>query len=455
MHEEGMTTAEVAERVGVHKDTLLRWLREGLIPEPARNHFNWRMFSNAEVEAAVRFATRKEPLPAEAVHSLEQLRKIDWGFDSAKTNYLTHSIHPYPAKFIPQIPNALIQELSSVGDTILDPFTGSGTTLVEALLLHRNAIGIDANPIACLISKCKTSEISAKDVERLDAFALETEALATARGELAIQPQLFTAAGLEGGDHPLLTSPDIEFWFPEVVAEELAHIVTRIEHFHGTAALAAKVALSAIIVAVSKQDSDTRYVRREKKIQPGETLARFSRSLRSVVSSLTRLKELVDTAKVDVIQADVLTCPKIPKVDLVVTSPPYPNAYSYHLYHRTRMAWLGLDQPTFKKVEIGSHRKFSRRIPTKEKLEVFEQEFSTVAGYLYQALKKGGYCCFIVGDSTIDGKRIDTAELLSQIFQRSGFSEMDRLGRTIKRNRKSFNPVIGKIKTEKILILRK
>src|SRR5436309_4237098 len=94
------------------------------------------------------------------VHQLANLNAIDWDFSKAKTVYLTHGLHPYPAKFIPQIPNALIQELSSVGETIADIFCGSGTTLLEALQLKRHAVGIDANPLASLITRAKTTPLS-------------------------------------------------------------------------------------------------------------------------------------------------------------------------------------------------------------------------------------------------------------------------------------------------------
>ena len=60
-----------------------------------------------------------------------------------------------------------------------------------------------------------------------------------------------------------------------------------------------------------------------------------------------------------VLEADVLEAPATAPFDLVVTSPPYPNAYSYHLYHRSRLIWLGYDPERFKKIEIGSHRKYS------------------------------------------------------------------------------------------------
>jgi len=68
-------------------------------------------------------------------------------------NYLTHNIHPYPAKFIPQIPSCFIETYSKKNDVVLDPFCGSGSTLLEATIRDRKAIGLDLNPIATLISR--------------------------------------------------------------------------------------------------------------------------------------------------------------------------------------------------------------------------------------------------------------------------------------------------------------
>ena len=53
--------------------------------------------------------------PSQESAAISRLLEIEWDFASAKTGYLTHSLHPYPAKFIPQIPSSLIQELSSPG----------------------------------------------------------------------------------------------------------------------------------------------------------------------------------------------------------------------------------------------------------------------------------------------------------------------------------------------------
>src|SRR5205823_8654142 len=114
-----------------------------------------------------------------------------------------------------------------------------------------------------------------------------------------------------------------------------------------------QVALSSIIITVSKQDSDTRYVRRDKKIAPGDTLKRFARALADSTEAIAALTEGVSPSlRCEVYKANLLTRPEIGVVDLVVCSPPYPNAYSYHLYHMTRMIWLGMDQPTFKQEEI-------------------------------------------------------------------------------------------------------
>ncbi len=63
----------------------------------------------------------------------------------SETTYMTHSIHPYPAKFIPQIPSRIIDECSNERHTVLDPFCGSGTTLLEARRKGRDSIGFDIN----------------------------------------------------------------------------------------------------------------------------------------------------------------------------------------------------------------------------------------------------------------------------------------------------------------------
>src|SRR5207237_10413987 len=65
-------------------------------------------------------------------------------------NPLTHGLHPYPAKFIPHIPRALIAAYSKKGDLVCDPMCGSGTTMIEAAVAGRASIGIERNPVGAL-----------------------------------------------------------------------------------------------------------------------------------------------------------------------------------------------------------------------------------------------------------------------------------------------------------------
>ena len=79
----------------------------------------------------------------------------DWEFANANTTYLTHGIHPYPARMIPQIASRLILRYSRQNDLIVDPFSGSGTVNLESMLNKRFSYGFDINPLAHLIQKVK------------------------------------------------------------------------------------------------------------------------------------------------------------------------------------------------------------------------------------------------------------------------------------------------------------
>jgi len=451
-----LSTSEVATLAGIHRDTLLRWLRKRLVPEPGRDRHGWRIFTPKEADYCATFAKSSSPKPEPPpVHSegIEVLERIDWDFSSAKTIYLTHGIHPYPAKFIPQIPNALIQELSSVGETVADIFCGSGTTLVEALTLKRNAVGVDANPLACLISEAKTIRVNKADVSCLEELIYRALNLAKQFGSPS-QPTLF------GPFKSSAWRPDhaaIKFWFEPFVVEELAEVLSWCRSLRTESSQKiALVAFSSIIVWVSKQDSDTRYVRRIKKISPGDTFRRFGRTLAEALQAAVEFTKIAEPRfKSRVFNANVLGKVGIGEIDLVVCSPPYPNAYSYHLYHMTRMLWLGMNSAKFKREEIGSHRKYSSRSSNGATVDTFRQEIEITFQWLHHHLRVHRYACFVLGDSTIKGKVIDNASLFSEIAQKCGFAEVARISRRMKDTRKAFNPRIGKIKKEQILILQK
>ena len=84
----------------------------------------------------------------------------------------THGFHKYPAKFIPHIPRWAIEKYlnSSKKKTILDPFCGSGTTLVEGILAGHNVIGIDIDPLSALISKVKTTRVDVYELYKISSW---------------------------------------------------------------------------------------------------------------------------------------------------------------------------------------------------------------------------------------------------------------------------------------------
>ncbi len=458
------TTKEVAKKVGVHRDTILRWLREGKISEPNRDRNGWRKFSNNDINDILSFSKIEvaedfsgyvnEPSVEYAINPISNLNKVDWSFKESKTGYLSHSIHPYPAKYIPQIPKTLIRELASTNDTILDPFCGSGTTMVEALRLECNGIGIDANPLSCLISRTKTHCIEDNEVEIIkeiiekckdlvNEYSLNTYSLFNGSSSTKISPDTIPFKGAD------------EWFYPHVIIELncIKEIInsTNIE----TVSDILSTAFSSIIVTVSLQDSDTRYVRREKKINPGDTLTYFVKVLTNSLKKLTELRDEINKANsINIISDNILNQPEIDPVDLVVCSPPYPNAFSYHLYHRTRMLWLDMDQPKFKKEEIGSHRKYSSKSKNAADVNTFRSEMRGVFQWLQQTLKNNKYACFVIGDSTLRGQKIENDKLIIEVARESGFSLSANIERPILKTKKSFNPSIGKIKTEHIVILK-
>ena len=82
-------------------------------------------------------------LPTEAHRRLGELLSQDLDFHSEHSRYASHNFHSFPAKFPPQLPRKFISSLTQEGDVVLDPMMGSGTTILEAYLLNRQAFGFD------------------------------------------------------------------------------------------------------------------------------------------------------------------------------------------------------------------------------------------------------------------------------------------------------------------------
>lgn len=366
----------------------------------------------------------------------KRLNSVDWNFTDVSVKRDIHSIHPYPAKFIPQIPYTLMKILGVPENTVvLDPFCGSGTTLVEAQRMGIDSYGVDLNPIACLLSKTKTSDLC-DDFLDIAAECVKNATVVTNIGLREIK--------------------NVNHWFKQDVQEGIQTLLNefdRISDINTRDTL--KLCLSSIIVKVSNQESDTRYAAVAKNVEKQDVYKNFlevctklynekmhNKSMRNGIAEVLN-KNILDVSAEEIGK----------KVGLVITSPPYPNAYEYWLYHKYRMYWLGFDADKIKEQEIGARPHYFKK--NAQTIDDFIHQMKTVFELLNNVVISGGYICVIIGRSVIKGKMYDNATIIEKIAQEFGMEVVENIERVISSNRKSFNLHYGKIKTENIVIIRK
>jgi DNA methylase len=130
-------------------------------PKPAVNHH--RAISLTMAEAHLPPLLRLPPATEAAL--------IAGACDTEPVKGLTHGFYKYPARFSPVFVRAVIETFTRPGDLVLDNHVGGGTTLVEALVTGRHAIGVDISPLAEFVARVKTTVFSEAELDRLDAWA--------------------------------------------------------------------------------------------------------------------------------------------------------------------------------------------------------------------------------------------------------------------------------------------
>jgi site-specific DNA-methyltransferase (cytosine-N4-specific) len=370
-----------------------------------------------------------------------KLNQVDWNFADSGTGEGIHSIHPYPAKFIPQIPRQLINLYAPEDATILDPFCGAGTSLVESLKQSHKTYGVDLHPLACLISRVKTRQLPEEFTEASRRIVRDSRARYSKEN---VQP-------------PDL--PNVEHWFKESVQRALTILSEEINEVEDTATREAlMVAMAAIIVKVSNQDSNTRYAAVETDVDAEDVFQEFARSTSRVDEAFLKQQGWDSSLPMcRVLNEDILKVSPEDvqsEVDLIITSPPYPNAYEYWLYHKYRMYWLELGDPKeVRAKEIGARPHYHGNDPEDE--EDFERQMESTFSLLGEVTHDQARACFIVGRSIIQGEEINNAEILRRAATEGRFTLEDSASREILSSSKSFNPGYSGIKNEKILVFSK
>lgn len=367
----------------------------------------------------------------------ENLKEIDWGFTNCRQDTIS-LIHPYPARFIEELPRQLIAALGCKhGTVVFDPFCGSGTTLVEAQRAGFESIGVDLNPIACLISRIKTRNLGDGFLEQAKIVAEKAEAQYL--GNYVAIPEI----------------PNLDHWFKTDVQKALSALMHEISAAQITedTKSAMLFSLSSIIVRVSNQESDTRYAAVEKRVIAQDVFKTFYAACKKL--AIAKQETSFDTPA-EVIESNILDVSPDrigKKVGLVITSPPYPNAYEYWLYHKYRMWWLGYDPISVRTYEIGARPHYQKKNGQTE-LD-FEKQMSQVFSLFDKTLIKGGHVCIVIGRSIIKGREIDNAEMMTKIAKEHGYTPIAKIPREIASSRKSFNLSYGKITTEHIMVYRR
>ena len=392
-------------------------------------------------ESILWFQASGEKLQRKAIYGatskeIETLSNGDWDFHKENTQQHLHAIHSYPARFIPQIPNKAIRTWTNPGEVVLDPFCGCGTTLLESVILGREAIGIDNNAVACLISRAKVADYTDEDIKILTDFLSKIdEKLSTLSKPLEL-PEYH----------------NVSYWFSDDALKDLGKIKAIINQLPEKPGAFAMAIFSAIIVRVSNQDSDTRYARIKKSYDQGNAIEWFKSRL---VDALKRLKAIATLSKAQAVVhcIDGRDLSVIPdgSVNLIVTSPPYINAYDYHKYHRHRLHWIDGSVELARDTEIGKHDTFTRPKATPDRY--FEDMQKCFAEWK-RVLTPDGKAFVVIGDGIVNKTPVPVGDKFVEIMEQLGLKTADRWIRTLQKSKKSFNQH-GRIDKEHVLLFEK
>ncbi|NQT47337.1 MAG: hypothetical protein HQ578_00010 [Chloroflexi bacterium] len=383
----------------------------------------------------------------------------------------THLIHRYPAKLLPHIPAFFLAScLCPEQATILDPFAGSGTVLLEAMLQGHNALGVEINPVARLIAKVKTT------VYETDMLVSEADRLLA-----SIRQQK------EPADIP--SFPNRDLWFSGKVQLGLTQVRKGIEEVGALqiqdffwlvfSSLVRRVALAdpriapPVLLKPEKfPDSSTRHKKAQAMIEErrdanvpelfewaiNEQLRRFRKledeghrgclGQAKVVWDDARALAVTTLADRGLLDKPKATAFPDESVDLVVTSPPYLNAQKYARSCRLEWYWLGLGP--YKSLRamdsrmLGSERLLYEEYvglqsvghPIADRIieEVYQvdrlracmishyyQDMSTCMAQIHKALKKGGFLVLVVGNNRILKERVANHLILKDLAIKLGF----------------------------------
>jgi len=394
------------------------------------------------------------------------------------TGYLTHGLIYYPARFIPQIPRFCLRTYTEPADWVIDPFAGSGTVGLEAVLMNRNAILLDINPLLNHI-------VPAKILFQYAHLAPHT--LREMLDEMVRASSVFYRPAWK----------NLEYWYDPYVLETLCRYWGWAKNQEGNPYQ------TIIIIALLKASKHFSYAEhRTPKLFRSKAKQRemhhllqgdWESALRELVyktafdayrrlTTLARLREKSQSSVlyyggVDSSDFAIYEKPEIRSktVQALIASPPYLQAQEYIRTAKLELYWLGYTEEEVKAVgrlEI-PYRQAKDKISTltlehvrgaiqqRNLQDILDSYFYYTLRSLEnaaQTIRSGGKLCIFVGNPKIGGVEVEIWRIIAEYFQERGYEiesiyEDEIKNRKLFRNRKNNNP--EGMKSEFLLVMKK
>jgi adenine-specific DNA methylase len=328
-----------------------------------------------------------------------------------------HGFHSYPARMHPDTAARLIAGLSAAGETVLDPFCGSGTVLVEARRAGRRGLGYDVNPLSRELSWLKTLGPDDAWLTALTEEAARVAAHADERrkNKAGATQRYGEADRAQFAAHVLLELDGLRDGIKQSKSPELGRALFLV--------------LSALLTKVSQKSGDSSAHASEKRIAPGFPsrffLKKTEELCRQLLAYRSRLPALAPPATCTLGDARKLPGLVARSVTLVVSSPPYPGVYDYLTHHDDRLRWLGLPTRDFEKLEIGSRRELSVE-SFGPALARWERDLGATLSALARGLTADGRVALLIADSTLAGKPLYAERVVAKAAPSAGLELLAR-----------------------------
>lgn len=444
----------------------------------------------------LRFVRRSTSVSNKEPNGMSQLR-----FARYKRPYrLTHYLFRFPAKFHPPAIRCLIDRFSRAGDTILDPFCGSGTLLVEAVVAGRHAVGVDIDPVATFVSRVKSKPIDPTLLERR-AKQLTKSVHSVRRSKrdydgLMHRDLAESAVNRWREELQIPQIPNIAHWFRTYVILDLAKLRNAIREqllepevrnfFLGCFASIIRNASNADPVPVSGLEVTAHMRRLDAAGRRIDPFALFDNQVARAINGMREFWDHRQDVSIRIARGDAATLRstlEADDVDVVITSPPYNTAVDYYRRHMLEMYWLDFVQTHEDRIRLAQKylgrdgvRQHNTRLKCEHDSDYVNRLISharkisahrersvrhycasmkQVLEHSAEALKKRGRAIFVVGNAKWNGKKVRATKLLIELAK-PWFSVEESLSYTSQNRYMSYSRHNGAdVNREHVIVFRK